>query len=82
MIGLLNNNKLSVCNLGDSGFQLYRPTRDSLYIAHRSKEQVHGFNIPYQLANLPTVSDCEKLYMTGKVKESIKLKRVLRKAVC
>jgi serine/threonine protein phosphatase PrpC len=47
VVGLLSNNKLAVCNLGDSGFQLYRPSRDTLHLAHRSKEQSHGFNIPF-----------------------------------
>lgn len=47
MIGILNRNKMSLCNLGDSGFQVYRQAHNTTYLAHRSKEQAHSFNIPY-----------------------------------
>lgn len=40
---------LYCANLGDSGFIVLRDGS----IVHRSKEQVHGFNTPYQLACPP-----------------------------
>lgn len=73
MIGIQNKGKISLCNLGDSGFQLYRQTQNQIYLAYRSKEQTHSFNIPYQLSVLPTDEDCQKLRQRGKVQESISL---------
>jgi serine/threonine protein phosphatase PrpC len=40
---------LHTCNLGDSGFVVIRDSR----IIHRSQEQQHYFNSPFQLAILP-----------------------------
>jgi protein phosphatase PTC7 len=36
-------------NLGDSGYLIYRNEK----IIHKSKEQTHAFNTPYQLTLLP-----------------------------
>jgi protein phosphatase PTC7 len=43
---------LHTCNLGDSGFVI---VRDNVII-HRSQEQQHYFNSPYQIAILPSSS--------------------------
>ena len=42
-------NLLHTCNLGDSGFVIVRGNK----IIHRSQEQQHYFNSPYQIAILP-----------------------------
>lgn len=44
-----DTNLLHACNLGDSGFVVVRANR----IIHRSQEQQHYFNSPYQIAILP-----------------------------
>lgn len=44
-----DTNFLHACNLGDSGFVVVRANR----IIHRSQEQQHYFNSPYQIAILP-----------------------------
>lgn len=41
----LNDNELQSANLGDSGFMVIRGNR----IIHKTKEQQHSFNFPYQL---------------------------------
>lgn len=81
VLAIQNNNKLTVCNLGDSGFQVYRraPDSHSFYLHQRSKEQTHSFNTPFQLTRLPTDDDCQHLQSKGKVQESVKLREVLRK---
>ena len=71
LIGILNQSKVLLSNLGDSGFVHYRQQdctiakkRDSqeqeqtigdTFLQTWSKEQAHSFNIPYQLAVLPTM---------------------------
>jgi serine/threonine protein phosphatase PrpC len=47
-----DTNLLHTCNLGDSGFVIVRANR----IIHRSQEQQHYFNSPYQIAILPSSS--------------------------
>ena len=43
-----------MANIGDSGFLLIRFSKDNqAYVAQKSKEQQHAFNIPYQLSVLP-----------------------------
>ena len=51
----LNNEKriLHTANLGDSGFVVIRKNA----IVHRSQEQQHYFNSPFQLAIHPTIKD-------------------------
>lgn len=44
-----DTNYLHTCNLGDSGFCIIRDNK----IIHRSQEQQHYFNSPYQIAILP-----------------------------
>lgn len=46
---VLNGTTLETVNLGDSGFVLLRKEGDKYKIFHRSKEQQHSFNMPYQL---------------------------------
>lgn len=48
-----DTNYLHTCNLGDSGFCVIRNNR----IIHRSQEQQHYFNSPYQIAILPNLSN-------------------------
>lgn len=47
MIAIRNQKEISIANLGDSGFLLIRFRNGEAYIAGRSKEQQHSFNIPY-----------------------------------
>lgn len=54
LIGILNNNELSLSNVGDCGFLLIRFKYGEPYTPQKSKEQQHAFNIPYKLFNLPT----------------------------
>jgi len=47
--------KMEAVNLGDSGFLVFRKDNDQegrVYL--RTKEQQHGFNMPYQLSSEPT----------------------------
>jgi protein phosphatase PTC7 len=78
-VAIQNGNQLNVCNLGDSGFQLYRQTATATYLDCYSKESTHNFNVPYQLSVLPSDEDVEALRMRGKVKECMSLRSVLRK---
>lgn len=79
MIAMLNKNELTVSNIGDSGFLVIRFKNGEPYCPHKSKEQQHAFNIPYQLSQLPTQADLELLKKRGKIQEMQKLKNVLRK---
>lgn len=54
MVAIRNQKDISISNLGDSGFLLIRFRNGEAYVAARSKEQQHSFNIPYQLTILPT----------------------------
>jgi hypothetical protein len=48
LVAIKNGQELRVANIGDSGFLLIRFSQDNEpYIAHKSKEQQHAFNIPY-----------------------------------
>jgi len=49
------SNYLHTANLGDSGFVIVRNNK----IVHRSREQQHYFNSPFQMAILPTMSSGE-----------------------
>ena len=79
MIAILNKQELSIANIGDSGFLVIRFKNGEPYCPHKSKEQQHAFNIPYQLSQLPTQADLEILRKQGKLTEMAKLKQVLRK---
>lgn len=50
------SNYLHTANLGDSGFVIVRNNK----IIHRSMEQQHYFNSPYQIAILPSMSTDEE----------------------
>ena len=50
VIAILEGSTLKTTNLGDSGYMLLRPdaTKKELEVIHRSEEQQHRFNCPYQ----------------------------------
>jgi len=79
MVAILNKNELSIANIGDSGFLVIRFKNGEPFCPHKSKEQQHAFNIPYQLSQLPTQADLEILRRKGKLTEMSKLKQVLKK---
>ena len=57
----INDNALHGLNLGDSGFICFTK-RGEDYICHGvTKERQHNFNTPFQLSNIPTEEDIEKL---------------------
>ena len=78
-MAILNKNELSIANIGDSGFLVIRFKNGEPFCPHKSKEQQHAFNIPYQLSQLPTQADLEILRRKGKLTEMSKLKQVLKK---
>lgn len=57
-----DTNLLHTCNLGDSGFCVIRDNR----IIHRSQEQQHYFNSPYQIAILPSLNLNNNIQMTNR----------------
>jgi len=61
MVAILNGKKLSIANLGDSGFTLIRFKNGEAFTFSKSKEQQHNFNIPFQLSCLPKERDFETL---------------------
>jgi len=79
LLAILNKSELSIANLGDSGFFVIRFKNGEPYVPFKSKEQQHSFNIPYQLAQLPSQADLEILRKKGKLTEMSKLKSVLRR---
>lgn len=79
MIAILNKHELQIANIGDSGFLVVRFKRGEPFVPHKSKEQQHAFNIPFQLSQLPTQADLEILRRQGKREELQRLKKVLRK---
>lgn len=79
LVAMLNKNELSVANIGDSGFLIVRFKKGEPYCPHKSKEQQHAFNIPFQLSQLPTQADLELLRKQGKLTEMAKLKNILKK---
>ncbi|PFH33732.1 hypothetical protein BESB_079480 [Besnoitia besnoiti] len=70
--------RLGIANLGDSALMLLRrqPRLCRMTCAHRSQEQQHQFNCPFQLSCLPTPSQYADLVGQGKGT----LVRVLRSA--
>ena len=79
LVAILNKNELSIANIGDSGFLVIRFKNGEPFCPHKSKEQQHAFNIPFQLSQLPTQADLEILRRKGKLTEMSKLKQVLKK---
>lgn len=76
-VACVDGDELGVANLGDSGFLLIRREQSKLEIVARSVEQHHGWNCPYQFANLPpalaskfpefatdTAADCDTYSVT------------------
>jgi serine/threonine protein phosphatase PrpC len=61
MVAILNGKKLSIANLGDSGFMIIRFKNREAFTFSKSKEQQHNFNIPFQLSYLPREKDFELL---------------------
>jgi len=65
--------KLGVANLGDSGLRVLRwkspsectDSSPGVFVAHRTCEQQHAFNCPYQLARLPEPKDYADLRAQG-----------------
>lgn len=57
--------KLGIANLGDSAVMVLRKQMSRMTCAHRSKEQQHQFNCPYQLSRLPRPSDYPSLVARG-----------------
>lgn len=53
-----DSNYLHTANLGDSGFIIVRSNK----IVHRSREQQHYFNSPFQIAILPNMSEPTNLF--------------------
>lgn len=56
-IAVLNDNKLDISNLGDSGFMSfeykYEKGNYKVFLKEKSKPQQHSFNYPLQLVRLP-----------------------------
>mmetsp|Transcript_68352 Transcript_68352/g.123182 ORF Transcript_68352/g.123182 Transcript_68352/m.123182 type:complete len:1297 (-) Transcript_68352:133-4023(-) len=49
----MEGDRIGVANLGDSGFMLLRKGTRGMTVVHRSEEQQHSWNCPYQLTRLP-----------------------------
>lgn len=63
--------ELGVANLGDSGMRQLRFRHASragstVSVVHRTREQQHMFNCPYQLTRLPQAEDFDRLLSEGK----------------
>jgi len=67
-----SDSDLGVANLGDSGLRVLRWHSEAEFrgvrIAHRTSEQQHSFNCPYQLSRLPEPKDYERLQAQGQGK--------------
>jgi hypothetical protein len=49
------------CNIGDSGFLVVRFMNNSPFIIEKSVPQQHDFNVPYQLARIPSIRQMEEI---------------------
>merc|ERR1740121_1012513 len=63
--------ELGIANLGDSGLRQLRfdysgRSGGGLKIVHKTREQQHMFNCPFQLTRLPQPQDFERLLAEGK----------------
>ena len=54
IICTLQQNQIAICNLGDSGFMHIKFQNNIPYILQQSEQQQHDFNVPYQLARVPS----------------------------
>ena len=62
LIGFLDNNKLEIASLGDSGFIVLRPTSNkNVMLKIKSRFQEVDFNIPFQLTCLPQEAHYDKI---------------------
>ena len=61
IVCIADASQLSICNLGDSGFMHIKFLSGKPFIVQRSQPQQHDFNIPYQLANIPSDDYLQKL---------------------
>lgn len=59
------NSCLHYLSIGDSRVAILRESRGRYKLHYISKEQQHSFNCPYQLSNLPTQRDFERLRCSG-----------------
>lgn len=62
-IGVLNNGKLDIANLGDSGFMVFE--YEKCFLKEKSKPQQHTFNYPLQMVRLPDEEVHKKLISSG-----------------
>jgi serine/threonine protein phosphatase PrpC len=75
---VINGNKFECCNLGDSGFIIFRKDANGHYILKDySRDQQHEFNTPYQLSNLPQKEHYLKLEKEDKVVEANELRKAM-----
>jgi protein phosphatase PTC7 len=80
-IGVINKNKLDICNLGDSGFMSFEykdnDKNNKVFLKQKSKNQQHSFNYPYQLVKIPDESVHQKLIEEGHENISKELMRLV-----
>lgn len=76
-IAVLNYNEVEAVNLGDSGFMHFSYKDRQYYIRNVSKEQQHEFNVPYQLARVPSAEYLIEMESEGRTREAKQLKRLL-----
>ena len=62
----LNNDQLLCCNIGDSGFLVIRFMNNSPFIIEKSTPQQHDFNVPFQLARIPSLAKIEDIASKSK----------------
>lgn len=68
-IVILNKNFIEAVNLGDSGYVCFTQKNGDYFINGMSKEQQHEFNVPFQLAKLPSLEQLDQLEKEKKLKE-------------
>ena len=53
VVGIIDqkSNRLNVANIGDSGYAIFEQTFNGYRMVHRSTEQQHSFNFPYQIGS-------------------------------
>ena len=82
-IVVLNKDEIDAVNLGDSGFIHLSKKESKYYIKNLSREQQHGFNIPFQLARFPSDLYINKMRKDGRRREAIQLKSLIdNKKLC
>ena len=80
-VAVLNDNKLDISNLGDSGFMSFEYKYEKgiykVFLKEKSKPQQHSFNYPLQLVRLPNKETHQKLIDTGNESLSKELNRLV-----